>query len=350
MRILIATTQVPFISGGAEVLAKTLLQACISRGHEAEIVAIPFKHYPAVRILDHMLACRLLDVTEVAEQKVDKLIGLKFPAYLIPHPNKSFWLLHQHRAAYEFWGNSALSDLMHTHDGSVIHDAIVNADQKNFREHSNSIFTISKNVTKRLKKFNSFDSRPLYPPPQDADRFYSDQEEGYLFFPSRLNLFKRQRLVIQALSKTKNPVRIVFGGRADEKTFESELESLTKKLGVDNRVTFLGSMTEEQKLKYYAKATGVIYTPLDEDYGYVTLEAMLSSKPVITCSDAGGPLEFIKHQETGLVAESDPDSLAAAMDELWENRGLSEKLGKTGRDLYHTLDINWDNVLKHLLQ
>jgi hypothetical protein len=103
MRILITTTQVPFIRGGAEVHAEGLRDALRRFGHEAEILAIPFKWYPPEKILDHMLACQLLDVTEVAGTPVDRVIGLKFPAYLIPHPNKVLWILHQHRTAYELW-------------------------------------------------------------------------------------------------------------------------------------------------------------------------------------------------------------------------------------------------------
>ena len=101
MRILIATTQVPFIRGGAEAHAEGLRDALLREGHEAEIVAVPFKWYPAEKILDHMLACRLLDLTEVAGTPVDLLIGLKFPAYLIPHPNKVVWLVHQMRQVYD---------------------------------------------------------------------------------------------------------------------------------------------------------------------------------------------------------------------------------------------------------
>jgi len=94
MRILIATTQVPFVRGGAEGLAEGLQHALRSHGHEAEIVAIPFKWYPPKKILDNMLAWRLLDVTEASGVPVDLLIGLKFPAYLIPHPNKVLCILH----------------------------------------------------------------------------------------------------------------------------------------------------------------------------------------------------------------------------------------------------------------
>ena len=102
---------------------------CVAAGHEAEILAIPFKWYPPEKILDHMLACRLLDVSEVAGTRVDRLIGLRFPAYLIPHPNKVLWILHQHRTAYELWDHP-LSDLVYYPNGSQVRDAIEQADRK----------------------------------------------------------------------------------------------------------------------------------------------------------------------------------------------------------------------------
>ena len=101
LRVLIATTRVPFIEGGAELHAEGLRRALAEAGHKTEILSIPFKWYPPERILDQMLACRLMGAGEA-----DCLIGLKFPAYLIPHANKVVWLLHQHRQAYELWQHS----------------------------------------------------------------------------------------------------------------------------------------------------------------------------------------------------------------------------------------------------
>jgi glycosyltransferase involved in cell wall biosynthesis len=94
---------------------------------------------------------------------------------------------------------------------------------------------------------------------------------------------------------------------------------------------------------------GVIYPPFDEDYGYVTLEALLASKPVITCTDAGGPLEFVRHQETGLIVEPTPKALAEAMDRLWEDRAWSKSLGQSARDYYASLNITWSKVVEKLL-
>src|SRR5437773_2205296 len=129
MRILIATVQVPFVRGGAEVLAEGLRDALHREGHQAEIVAIPFKWYPPERILDQMLACRLLDLTESSGTPVDRVIGLKFPAYLIPHPNKVLWIVHQHRSAYDLWDHP-LGDLINFPNGVQVRDAIRLADQE----------------------------------------------------------------------------------------------------------------------------------------------------------------------------------------------------------------------------
>ncbi|MGH7998409.1 MAG: glycosyltransferase family 4 protein, partial [Brasilonema sp.] len=212
-----------------------------------------------------------------------------------------------------------------------------------------AIFTNSRNVSKRLKSFNNFDSIPLYHPPQNAELFYCEQEQGYFFFPSRLTRIKRQELVIEALGKTTNPVKIVFAGKPDEDAYTQQLLNLAKNLHIENRVVFLGGISEEEKIKYYAEALGVIYPPFDEDYGYVTLEAMLASKPVITCSDSGGPLEFISHEETGLVAEPTPAALASAMDYLWESRSWAKAVGQAALEYYNSLNITWFNVLKKLL-
>ena len=89
--------------------------------------------------------------------------------------------------------------------------------------------------------------------------------------------------------------------------------------------------------------------PFDEDYGYVTLEAMLSAKPVLTCTDSGGVLEFAEHGGTALVCEPDPEALAAQMDRLWNDRALAQRLGAAGRARYEALGIGWPQVVETLL-
>jgi glycosyltransferase involved in cell wall biosynthesis len=347
MRILIATAQVPFIRGGAEIHAEGLRDALRAAGHEAEIISIPFKWYPPEKILEQMLACRLLDVTEAAGTPVDMLIGLKFPAYLISHPNKVLWILHQHRTAYELWDHP-LSDMIYYPNGAQVRDAIQQAD-RHLIPQAKAIFANSRNVAERLKRFCGIDAAPLYHPPPHAESFYSSAAEDYLFFPSRLCIPKRQSLVLEALRETRSPVHIRFAGTPDRPSYADELKSIARKLKLGNRVQWLDNLSDEQIRHHYAHSLGVIYPPIDEDYGYVTLEAMLASKPVITCTDSGGPLEFVVNEKTGLIAAPNPKALAAALDTIWENRDQALIWGQAGRGNYDRLNLSWDNVVKKLL-
>jgi glycosyltransferase involved in cell wall biosynthesis len=93
----------------------------------------------------------------------------------------------------------------------------------------------------------------------------------------------------------------------------------------------------------------VFFGPQDEDYGYITLEAMLSSKPVITCTDSGGPLEFVKDEETGFVVEPDPVRIAEKIDWLYTQKKKAREMGQAGRQAYQKKNINWNSVVDTLL-
>ena len=348
MKVLILTSGVPFVRGGAEILADSLQGALCAAGHEAEIVTIPFQSCPPSRIPEQMLACRLLDVTETCGIHIDRVIGLKFPAYLVRHPHKVMWLLHQHRTAYELWEHPAAGDLIHYADGRVVREAIRRVDRGLIPE-AKAIYTLSRNVSQRLRRYSGIDSEPLYNPPANATLFYKGPARDYFFFPSRINPLKRQWLVIQALALCREPVQVRFAGEADNEAQQIECMKTVRELRVSDRVEWLGVVSEERKRECYANSVGVIFPPVDEDYGYVTLEAMLSSKPVITCADSGGPLEFVTDSQTGLIAEATPQSLAERMDALWADRPGAAAMGEAGRQRYQDLKISWENVVDKLL-
>jgi glycosyltransferase involved in cell wall biosynthesis len=348
MRVIVASVRTPFVQGGAEIHAEQLIEALLAAGHEAELVTIPFDAGNPERIADQMLSCALMDLDEINGMKIDRLIALKFPAYLMPHSNKVVWLMHQHRPAYDLWNNS-LGNLHTAARGVIVRDIIHRADAKMCHE-AKTLFTVAKNVTRRLRDFWNVDSTPLYHPPAQADHFYCADEVGdYIFFPSRLSANKRQDLAVRALAFTRNPVRLRFCGVADQPPYGERLMRLVREMGVDSRIEWLGFLSEEEKRDTYARALAVVYPTFDEDYGYITLEAMLASKAVITCDDSGGPLEFVLPDRTGLITPANPHKLAAAMDTLWQDRKLAQKLGGAGRAHYEALGLSWTNVVQQLL-
>jgi len=347
MRIGVANVQVPFVRGGAEVHADNLVAQLRARGFEAELITMPFKWYPPDRLVESMAMARMLDLTEANGVRIDRLICLKFPIYLTPHPDKVLWILHQYRSAYDLWDHPDFGDLIRLPQGQAIRQAIRQADSR-FIPDSRAIFANSRNVASRLARYNGIDAKPLYHPPANAERFRNGPAEDYLFFPSRIMPLKRQRLVIEALAMCKAPVRVVFAGAAEESSYFAELRELRELLGLGDRVVFKGFTSEDEKLELYAACIGVVYPPVDEDYGYVTLEAMLAGKPVITTLDSGGPLEFVEHEGTGFVSEASPERLATQMDALWQSRDRAARMGKAGRELYDVLGISWDTVVEAL--
>ncbi|WP_158747355.1 glycosyltransferase family 4 protein [Acidisphaera sp. L21] len=346
MRVAITTVQVPFVSGGAELHASGLRQAIIDAGHEAEIVRVPFKWYPAPTIPQQILACRLLDLTESMGTRIDRVIGLKFPAYLIPHPNKVLWILHQHRGAYDMW-DQHWGDLYGTPGGAEARDVIRSADIKLIPE-ARRIFANSRNVAARLRRFNGIDAEPLYHPPPLAERYHSGPLGEYLLMPSRFNATKRQSLVVEALALTRHPVHVVFIGGADDVVLA---EGVMAKAGTmaPGRAQWLGSVSDALKIELLSEALAVLVPPLDEDYGYVALEAMLSSRAIITCTDSGGPLEFVEHGRNGLVCDPEPAALAEAMDAVWADRKRAKLLGEEGLAHYRTLGLTWEHAVQCLL-
>lgn len=352
MKILIVTASYPFIMGGAEIHAQRLNFALQQAGHQTELFSLPFKDYPPQNILNTMLISRLLDVTEFVHKRTDLVIGLKFPAYLIQHPNKVLWVLHQYREAYELWGNDQFTDLHHQPHGLSVRNAIINADNRAFAE-AKRIFANSKNVAKRMKIYNQFEAKALYHPPLNAELFYCDDAHSmspYFLFPSRITPIKRQALILEALALTTQPIHVKFVGETDSDLYMAELTLKAHTLGVANRVTWLGRVSEDVKRDLYAQALAVLYPPYDEDFGYVTLEAMLSSKAVLTCADSGGPVEFVIDHQTGLVAQSTAQDVARCMDVLWAEHARTKTMGQHGRDHFLQMNISWESALQALLE
>jgi len=345
MRICILNVQVPFIRGGAEVLAESLRDELKMRGHEVDIITIPFKWYPAETIVDSIIMARMIDVGEVNGEKIDRVIALKFPIYYTNHENKILWLCHQHLQAYELW-NTDHGDLQTMKNGNEVRRLIIECDSK-FIPKARKVFTISQTVMDRLEKFNSIRATTLYPPPKNLELFKSGLAEDYIFYPSRIDPIKRQILLVQALKYCKTPVRVIIAGSGDKNTI-NEISATAKIDGTSSRLEMRGYISEEEKIELYSRSLGVYFGPYQEDYGYVTLEAFFSEKPVITHPDSGGPTEFV-NENTGFVVNPDPKSIAYAMDQLYENRTLAQRLGENGFELMKKFNINWDYVVEQLL-
>ena len=341
-RIVVAEAQVPFVEGGAELHVRALIEQLRRRDYEVEKVAIPFRSQPKSELLAQAAAWRLLDLSSSNGQPIDLLIATRFPTYFARHPRKVAWVIHQHRAAYELCGTE-YSDFEHTEEDVGLRGRLIELDRRMLGE-CRRVFANARNTANRLAKFNGVTAQALYHPPPLADRLRPGPYGDYVLIVGRLEQVKRPDLAIRALAHVPPPTRLVIVGEGSRR---AAAERTAVESGLASRVDFHGAAEGDVLVTLYSEALAVIYAPFDEDYGYVTLEAFLSAKPVITATDSGGTLEFVVDGENGFVCAPEPEALGRAVTRLASDREMAARLGNAGRMRART--ITWDGVVEQLI-
>lgn len=346
MKVIIASTVVPFLYGGYTVIVDSLAEELVKAGHQVEVFKFPFSSHHD-ELLEQMTALRLLDLTEHG----DRLITVRFPSYLLRHPKKVVWFIHHHRGAYDLWG-TRYQDIPLTPEGTRIRDSIMAADRVGLGE-CHRVFSNSRVVADRLRHFNDIEAEVLYPPLPNAMRYRCAGYNDTIFYLNRLVHHKRQWLAIEAMRYVKSGVRLLIAGKADPDAaaYLNELHRMVQRHGLKDRVTIFDDwVDEERKVGFFAECLAAAYFPLDEDsYGYPSLEAHQSGKAVLTTTDAGGTLELITDGVNGLVAAPEPEALAAAMDRLFTERQRTREMGEAGRRRMAELGIAWPHVVERML-
>ncbi|KAH7387243.1 hypothetical protein KP509_16G012200 [Ceratopteris richardii] len=192
---------------------------------------------------------------------------------------------------------------------------------------------------------DQFDFRPVQP-----------QVDGWPFFLS-INRFERKKNIGLAISafdlllhhlKSSNQdgdmsstqLKLVIAGGYDERLKENqeylrELKDLADEKGISERVVFMPSCSTERRNQLLAQCLCLIYTPADEHFGIVPLEAMAAQKPVIACN-SGGPKESVVHNATGFLCEPIPQSFSSAMSILLGDLEVARKMGVSARERVKT--------------
>ncbi|MCB9029700.1 MAG: glycosyltransferase family 4 protein [Deltaproteobacteria bacterium] len=348
--ILVLGVKVPFTTGGAEALVKTLVHELRQRNHDVDTIDVPISFHPKEKLLTQAAIWRNLELTEVGGKKIDLVIATKFPTYYVSHPNKSIWLVHQHRPAYDLYG-TRFSDFSDDPRDEALRRMIAEGDRKAIGEAA-FISGISKNVTDRLLRYNGISGVPIYPPLPLRGRYKQGRFDHYILSVGRLCNIKRVDMMIKALPIVHNFVKLKIVGTPDESGVMEYYRNEIDKHHLWDRVEFLGRVSDEELIDLYSNALGVYYAPYDEDYGYVTLEAFASGKPVITAKDSGGVLEFMQDGERGFVLEPTSDAIGHGVNKLVENVSLAQTMGENGLKYVKNLGLlesGWDQVIEQLL-
>jgi glycosyltransferase involved in cell wall biosynthesis len=341
VRVAVCRPQVPFVWGGAELLADSLVAELRRRGHEATCVSIPFKWYPGARVLTQALLWRLVDLEEADGRPIDLVIATKFPSYVVRHRNKVVWLVHQFRQAFDLDGTEFAQFGPSAFDRAT-RRAVHRLDRVALGE-ARRVFAISANVAARLEQSIGLDAEVLLPPPQDL-AYRCEGYGDFVLAVGRLDRMKRIDLLLESTALVPGLKLVIVGDGPDR----PRLEALSRRNGAaEAAITFSGNVPAAALADLYARCLAVYYAPRDEDFGLVPLEAFRSEKPVVTTRDSGGPLEVVRDGETGLICEPNAAAIARACAWLVAHPEGAREMGRAGRALADT--VTWDAVVTRLL-
>ena len=341
--VLVCAAQAPFITGGAEILVQELRDALVHRGFRVDVANVPFKWYPVSEIVRQALAWRLLDVTESNGTPIDLVIPTKFPSYLVKPPAQGGLALPPAPRGLRPVRHALLL---------VPRDAGGCAGARRDPHHGpgrpvrvpRDLHHLPERREPPVAATTTCPAPPCIPRRTTWAATRCREYGDFLFYAGRLDRLKRLDLAIDAMQRVRSGAKLKIAGAGP---LQEELRKQIVGLGVEDRVELLGFVSASELIDLYSRCRAAYYAPLNEDYGYVTVEAFLSRKPVVTTTDAGGPLEFVTDGETGVVAEPTPESVADAIDRLWAlpPARLAE-MGDGGRA--RVADITWERVVDAL--
>ncbi len=375
---LVAPSPVPFTIGGAEKLAWGLLNHLNQEtAHQAELIKIPSRELSFWDLIDSYRAFSQLDLSHF-----DLVISLKYPAWMISHPRHVLYLLHRLRGLYDTYppfptrcesNHPAVASLtaflrsqtpsrahipecfarldrlrqaagvppeLFQFPGPLIREVLHFLDDCALALPSISKYAaISHNVARRPGYFPPGAEVSVCYPPSDLTSLRSGNSE-YFFTVSRLDNAKRVRLLVEAMLRAETTVPLKIAGTGPD---EASLRALAAD---DPRIEFLGFVNDADVVDLYANCLAALYVPYDEDYGLVTIEAMNSGKPVLTCTDSGGPNEFVDNGLTGFAVPPDPAALAERIAYLATHIAEARAMAPACRT--KVACIRWDSVAETL--
>ena len=341
-RIAVVTSSPPMTEGGHLVIGRALVRALGEAGHQAELLVTPQNRFG--RQAGAYLATWLTDVGMADGGRIDQIITLRYPSYALRHDRHVCWLNHTMREYYDLWDrfSGALSPRGRVKE-RLRKAAIHAADRYLLTRNVDRLFTQSRTVRDRLAHWPELRATVLHPPAPQRD-YRCDEYGDFVFMVSRLTPLKRAGLLIEALASPEGAgIRAVIAGDGEER---GRLQALLARHGLEGRVTLAGRLSTEDLLQHLAACRAVFFAPVAEDYGFVTVEAFASAKPVVTCHDSGGPAELVIDGLHGYVCDPTPDSVARRLKMLWDDPSLAERLGSAA--VARGRELTWPETVRQL--
>ncbi|TSA47938.1 MAG: glycosyltransferase [Deltaproteobacteria bacterium] len=379
---IVAPSPIPFLVGGAEKLFWGLHRHMSQlTSHEVELIKVPCRDQEFWLLMEGYDRSRLLDLSHF-----DMVISTKYPAWMVPHKNHHLYMQHTCRGVYDLYEMTGYPlEFAPTHRELEPIYKMLNhpqPDRSQFEPFFRELFrlrylkdlqpetfaypgpftravirwldrvatapdqiktysAISRNVALREGYFPPVGDIEIIHHPSDLEEFQSTGFD-YLFLASRLEGLKRIDLLIDAFMSVDADIELRIAGTGGDE------EQLKERAAKDKRIRLLGFVNDSEIIRQYGGALFVPFIPYDEDYGLITVEAMQSSKAVLTTLDSGGVNELVRDGHNGRTVAPVAEAIAEAMSTLIADRERTIQMGANGKE--SVSHINWENTVFGLLR
>jgi hypothetical protein len=329
VKILIADNLVPFARGDADTFAASLVSNLKRRGHESELLRIPFRSEPSLGIPTQMAMVRAFEL-----RNVDRVIALRFPTILIEHPKKTVWLTERFRPD-------------EPHGGLL--PVVIAATTQSLAE-SRSVFAAAPALGREVHNSTGAVTEIMLAPLNHSAEFSGGEAAGYIFAGGTIDKANRQRLLIESLAHTSPAVRLVVAGTSSDPGAELELLKLADQLGVADRLTLrVGTLTPSEIAGYVNEATACVQLPLRDFLGTSGQQAAMAAKPLITTTDSAGIIDLVEDSVTGWMCDSTSKDLGRVMTEAVSAPSDSRDRGAELAARLRAAAPSWDTAIDRLL-
>ena len=320
--------------GGAESLYRGLLDALRSAGHTAQEIAVHTDESRWEMVLEAYARCSALDLREY-----DLVISTKAPTFMVSHPHHVSYLLHTMRVFYDMFEHEYGSGTPQQHAQRRAIHALDRYGLRpgRVRRHFSNGHTTYRRLIDANAWWQSVGFSALHHPPL-LSGYKRSSAQDYILVPGRLHRWKRVALIIEAYRHVKRQVPLLITGTGEDAA------ALHAAAAGDRRIRFLGDVGDAALVDLYAGALLVPFVPKHEDYGLITIEAFKSGKPVLTCTDSGEPLEFVRDGINGYVVKPDATAVAERLTHAIDHRRLAAQMGERGRK--SVAHIAWEPIVE----
>jgi glycosyltransferase involved in cell wall biosynthesis len=339
------------LSGGAETHLHEIFGRLVARGHEVTLLVSGWDGAPKRVTLDGM------DVHRVGSRHTFNVVC---PGYYRRHlAERGFDVvvedLNKVPVFARFWSRSPLVLLVHHLFGTTafreaaapfaaatwLLERPIGLVYRGVPTEAVSESTADDLVARGLRReditviHNGVDLSVFHPDPA----VHRATEPTFLFI-GRLKRYKRVDLAVEAVARLKGEgvaARLQIAGRGDE---EPRLRALVERMGLEDRVSFEGFVSEERKRDLMRRAWATVLPSPKEGWGITNIEAAACGTPAVV-SDSPGLRESVVHGRTGLIVpHADVPALADALRSLAADRAEMERLGRGA--LEFAAGFTWD--------